>query len=152
MSTSTTLLKQLVGDAGAGQDQSHGTPTARDVMEKLALGIPPAISAFQAAVSAAVVGALVVEHTGRYDVVFTVNIGTAGTANDTVADVQVNGTPIDGSEITIANDDADGTTVRVEIQDVLLTQGDVVLIEVTAAATDGALATYCLYLKPVRPE
>lgn len=152
MSNETKQLKQLVGDGGAGHDQSHGSDTLRDVVAAMIDGMPPAVTARQATVATGVVNGCVVDRTGRYDVVLEMDVGTTGTADDTVVEAQANGTLIPDVTGTIDNTDADGTSVRAEAQNVLLTRGDVVQLEVTAAPTAGANGTYSLYLKPARAE
>lgn len=147
----TTLLKQMVGDAGAGHDESHGSDTTRDVLVALASMGPSALNVSEDP-AVAVAGGLVVDATGRYDVVLAVNVGTTGTAGQTDVELQLNAVTIAGTEVSVINTDADGTSVRALVQDVLLTQGDLLTIDVTAADASADLGTYSLYLRPVRPE
>lgn len=151
MSTTTTPLKQLLGDGGAGMDQSHGSSRLYDALKKMVECAPPFLTVRQdPTVGIPVAG--VVPATGYYDIELKVNVVDAGSAGQTDVEATLNATTIAGTECTIANTEPNDTTVSAEVENVLLTEGDVVAIEVTAADASATLGTYSLFLRPVKVE
>jgi hypothetical protein len=151
MTTTTTPLKQLLGEAGAGMDQSHGTTRLYDVIKKMVECAPPFLTVRQdPTVGIPVAG--VVPATGRYDIELKVNVVDAGSAGQTDVEATLNTTTIAGSEVTIGNAAANDTTASAVVEDVELTEGDVVAIEVTAADASATLGTYSLFLRPIKVE
>lgn len=69
-----------------------------------------------------------------------VRMGTCGSANSTTAQFQINGSNV-GSSFTYANDATDGL-VKVISLDEDVEPGDVLTLNVTAAATNGANLSY----------
>lgn len=148
-------LKQYVGEAGAGLDNSHSPRNGSrlyDVLKQLCLG-KPLVSGVLPTIATGVLARIPItapdtlrELSARVDV--------CGSAGNTVLEVRVN-TVVVGS-ITFANTDPDpsqkkltlGTGgVGVDVKD-----GDIVDINVSAAPTGGTGLAYALRSSPIDIE
>lgn len=151
MSNTTTLLKQNLGEAGAGLDKSQGGETLYDVAKKMVECAPPFLTVRQdPTVGIPVAG--IVPATGRYDVELKINVVDSGSAGTTTVIATLNTVEIEGTECDIGNAVANNTTRSAVVEDVLLTEGDVVAIQVTAADASSTLGTYSLFLRPIKVE
>lgn len=147
---SKTTLKESLGEAAAFIDDSHGEPRLLTVLKALASGGNP-LDAEQATVATDVIGTKVVS-APAYLTGLRIRVGTTGTAGSTTVQARLNGVG-QGSGVTVANTDADGTSVA-EVFDppVELVAGDLVEIEVTAAPTAGADLTASAQIQNVITE
>lgn len=148
-------LKRLLGNAGAGIDESSGGYSRLyDVLKALALAAGDVLAATVASPSAAVIATLLVDQPTRL-AGFGIDVGTTGTAGTTTVIVNKNGTPITAVTLSVANTEADGTSKFIDVDDfgdVDLDQGDIVTIEVTAAATGVAALNAVVRTNPVKVE
>ena len=131
---STATLKRLLGEGGAGIDDSMGFDNLYDVLKALAESAGDVINAYQATIATATIGGAVI-HTANKLVSLRTSVGTCGTANSTTVQVHVNG--VSKGELTTAHDETDGTKKSLEL-DVDLAVGDLVELVVSAAPTAGA--------------
>jgi hypothetical protein len=141
-------LKKMMGEGGAGQDESHGSDRLYDVLKALAEQ-GTLFSATQATVAAAAIGGFVADQTTKLRSLW-IDVAVAGTAGSTSVRARVNGTLV-GDTATVANTDADGTSIGVDL-DVEIEAGDLVEIVVTAAPTGGTGLTATLRMSPVTVE
>ncbi|MFA4972202.1 MAG: hypothetical protein WC683_06285 [bacterium] len=98
------------------------------------------VTAQVASPSAAVIATLLCDKAGTLES-FGIRVGTCGSAGTTTVIVNKNGTPVTDATISVAHDDPDGTATFLDTDDfgaVSFAQGDLLTIEVTAAATDVA--------------
>lgn len=143
-----TTLKKLLGDAGAGLDESNGADRLYDVLEALAYGLSEAVNAYQATVATATIGGMVADYAGTL-VGLRTSVGTCGTADSTTVQVHVNG--VSKGELTTAHDEADGTKKSLALS-VAVQAGDLIALVVSAAPTAGADLIASARVKPVTVE
>lgn len=147
---SNSVLKQRLGDAGAGLDSSFdGQNRLYDNLKSLSeLGY--SLDVYQTTIATATIASKVV-NTACKLTNFRTSVAVCGTADSTVVEVQVNGVEITAATTTIANDDADGVKSSVDLN-VTLAAGDLVEIVVSAAPTAGSGLTASLEFKTVTVE
>jgi len=145
---SVTTLKKLVGEAGAGLDESNGSNRLYDVLKAFAEALSEMVSAHQATIATATIASVVVDKPTRLDSLRTA-IGTTGTADSTTVQVHKNG--VSQGELTTANTEADGTEKSATLA-VDLVAGDLVELVVSAAPTGGAALAATARMRPVVVE
>lgn len=136
-----TTLKKLIGDGGAGLDQSHGSDWLRKVLadicnEKRVLG-----NAYLGTVATGILNGgsvAAVRPDGskhvRKPVLMSAELDVCGSAGSTTVQFRVNGVSV--ASITFANTDPDPSTKTVAIT-TQLNDGDYWDINVSAAPTGG---------------
>jgi len=153
---SVALLKQYVGEAGAGSDASH-SPSALptklyEILKQLCLG-KPLVSVIQPTIATGVLARIPItapdtlrELSARVDV--------CGSAGSTVVEVRVN-TVVVGS-LTFANTDPDPSQKKVTLgtgnAGVDVKDGDIVDINVSTAPTGGTGLAVAVRSSPVGIE
>lgn len=144
-------LKKLLGEAGAGLDSSHGSKTLYDVLKQLVtdvlFGRKHYLNAYQAAASVAVIGGFVAD--GPMLVTeFRGAVAVCGSANTTTGRLLKNGSATNMPTLSWAHGDTDGTVKSSGALAVALVAGDVLTIDVSAAATDATGVSLCAVLQP----
>jgi len=128
------ILKKLIGDAGAGMDESHGSDRLYGVLKALVENHSESLNAYQATIAAATISAMVVDAPCKLGRLRT-SIGTTGTADSTTVQVHING--VSKGELTTANTEADGTKKSTTALGTELAAGDLLELVVSAAPTGG---------------
>lgn len=148
-------LKRLLGEAGAGIDESFGHPEGRlyDVLKALVeAGTPLSASGDT---TAAVKATTVVAVDGTLGL-WTATIATTGSASGTTLVVNVNGTPVVGGTLVFDNTDADGIVKTLDLSTLgtaaAVVAGDLVSLEVTVQATASSGLTQTLSIQSVLVE
>lgn len=144
----TVKLKKALGDGGAGLDSSHGSDTLYDLLKELVGNLSEALSARLAAAATGVMAATVIQNPTRL-VGLAIRIADAGSAGTTTVQVRVNGQAV--GSLSIGNAEANDTYKALEL-DEALEEGDLVDINVSAAATDGAGLVATARLRPAAVE
>jgi hypothetical protein len=144
----TATLKKLLGNAGAGLDDSMGFDNLYDVLKALAEVAGDHLHAYQDTIATATIASMIADKAGTLTS-FRIAAATTGTANDTDVQVQVNG--VNKQELTIDNTDADGTKKSATLA-VAIAAGDLIELVVTAAPTAGAGLTASATVLPVTIE
>lgn len=154
-----TTLKRLMGDAGAGLDQSHSPPAPGRLYDVLAALVnqsrPPLLQANVAGtIATGVLNRITItapdvlrELSARVDV--------CGTAGQTVVQVRVNAVSV--GSLTIDNAAADPTQVKVQLgttpgAGIDVKDGDIVDINVSTAPTAGSGLTVAVRSCPIDVE
>lgn len=147
---SIATLKKTLGEGGAFFDDSSGEDNLYDVLKALAEGHSD-LDAYQAAAATAVIASKIIDKPTRLHS-FRLNVAVAGTAGQTDVDLVVNGDVI--ATLTVDNADADGTSVESEAAALPLdlAEGDLVQLEVSAAATDATGVTASCRISGVTPQ
>jgi hypothetical protein len=147
-------LKKLLGEAGAGMDQSHGAPSVlREVLTAMAKAGTPLNAAQVGAVSTGVKAAVVAPFDGVIGDI-AARLGTCGTAGSTTVVVNKNGTPL-ATGVAVAHDVADGEAQLADLSGDAAAEfsaGDYIEVEVTAVATGAADLDVSLSLRSVKVE
>lgn len=130
----TAILKKLMGEAGAGLDDSTGKDNLYDVLKALAEGAGQSLTAYQATIATATIAALVADSAFKIRSL-RVAVGTTGSAGATTLQVHLNGAS--QGELTVDNTDADGTKASLSLN-VDVVAGDLLELVVSAAPTSGA--------------
>lgn len=128
-----TVLKKLLAEGGAGQDRSHGSDTAYDVLKSMALESRPLLSTRLPTIATGVLAELI-NKGKRKLTAFKARVAVCGSAGSTVVELRVN-TVVVGT-LTFANTDPDPSTKEVAVNTVLA-DGDLVDINVSTAPTGG---------------
>ena len=144
----TATLKKLMGEAGAGFDDSMGFNNLYDVLVALAEVAGEKMHAYQDTIATATIASMIADKAGTLSS-FRIAAATTGTAGDTDVQVQLNG--VSQQELTIDNTDADGTKKSATLS-VAVAAGDLVELVVTAAPTAGAGLTASATILPVTIE
>jgi len=145
---SIKTLKQLLGNAGAGIDESHGTDRLYDILKAMLEGNSETISDIQATVATGLLAGIIADGEAKL-VSLRVKVGTTGTAGATTIQILLNGAS--QGELTVDNTDTDGTEKSLAL-DVDITAGDVLQLNVSAAPTGGANMIASARLQPVAIE
>lgn len=145
---SRAILKRSLGEAAAFFDDSNGQDNLLKVLQAMAASQGETIGYSQATPTTGVKGALLCDSPTMLANIY-VKAGTCGTAGQSDFDVNVNGVQV--AQISIGNAEADGTAKGLAIN-VELEAGDLVELELTAAATNAADLAATVRLKPVTVE
>ena len=145
----SVTLKKLIGSAGAGMDESHGTDTLYDVLKALAQSGGQSVSAQQAVIATATLGGMVADGASQLKSL-SIAAGTTGSAGSTTVQAHVNG--VSKGELTIANTEDDAVAKTLALTGVDLVAGDLVELVVSAAPTAGADLTATARLSNVVVE
>lgn len=141
-------LKSALGDGGSFFGDSHGEDNLYKVLKALAEEGAP-LNARQATIATGIIGGMLVDKATK-GVALRIAIGTTGDSGSTSVRAKLNGT-LTGATATIANTAADGTKAAVAL-DIALVAGDLLEIEVTAAATNAADLTASIHTRDVTVE
>lgn len=152
--TITTLKRSLGTDAQALTDVSYGVDGLKNVLQALAKVAGVTLKAAQATIAVAVLDGFLVEEAGDYQVMLRIEVGTTGTAGNTIVQVHKNGTLVTGATLTVANTEADGTKSALSAAIALsgLVAGDTITLEVTTAPTGGANLVASARMTPLAVE
>ena len=148
------ILKKLLGEAGAGLDDSSGlSSTLREVLTNMVkAGVPLAVR--QGTIATGILIRMVAQFDGVIgDLGLTV--GTTGTAGATSVVVNKNGTVLATAPVAVDNTDSDGISSSTDLSSdpaAAFVKGDIIDIEVTAAPTAGANLDVSLHLRPASIE
>lgn len=156
---SQALLKQYVGEAGAGSDASHSpsvTPSKLyDVLKQLAAPKPYLTAHVPGTVATGVLARLPITKSDTLrELVLRLDI--CGSAGATTVQVRVNGTLVTNGALTIDNAAVDPTQSKITLgtagAGVDVKDGDLVDINVSVAPTAGSGLTATVYGGPVGIE
>ena len=148
--TAPAQLKQYVGDAAAGLDNSHSPRNGSrlyDVLKQLALG-KPLLSVMQATIATGVLARIPITAPDTLREL-SVRVDVCGSAGATTVQARVN-TIVVGT-LTVDNAATDPTQVKLALA-VDLKDGDIVDINVSAAPTGGTGLAVALRSSPVDIE
>lgn len=144
-----TTLKKLLGEAGAGLDESYeGANRLYEVLKKMVQSQSESVSAFQATIATETLMAMVADAATKLTSL-RASVGTTGTADATTVQIHVNGNS--KGEVTIDNTDADGTKKAVSLA-IDIAEGDLLELVVSAAPTGGADLAASARLQPITVE
>ncbi len=156
---SQALLKQYVGEAGAGGASDHSpsaTPTKLyDLLKQLAQPKPYLSAHVPGTVATGVLARLPIT---RPDTLreLVVRLDVCGSAGQTVVQARVNGVLVTNGALTIDNAAADPTQVKVTLGSgnagIDVKDGDIVDINVSTAPTAGSGLSATIYGGPVGIE
>lgn len=139
-------LKKLLGDAGAGLDESGGLDTLHDVLANMAKGM--GVNAFQGTIATGIIGGMICNQAGKL-VNLRTSVGTCGSADATVVQVHKNG--VSQGSLSTDNAEADGTKKSLDLN-VSVAVGDLITLVVSAAPTGGANLVASAIVTPVVVE
>lgn len=156
--TAPAQLKQYVGEAGAGLDNSHSPRNGArvyDVLKQLALGKP--------LVNAYVPGTIATGVLARTPITapdtlreLVVRIDVCGSAGQTVVQARLNGVLVANGALTVDNAAVDPTQVKIALgangAGVDVKDGDIVDINVSVAPTAGTGLSAVIRSSPVDIE
>lgn len=148
------VLKKLLGEAGAGLDDSSGQPsTLREVLVNMVkAGVP--IAAHQITIATAIL----IRHVVQFDGVIGdlgLTVDDTGSAGSTQVVVNKNGTVLATTPVAVDNTDADGISSSTDLSGdpaAAFVKGDIIDIEVTVAPTAGVDLDVNLSLRPASIE
>lgn len=150
----SATLKQLLGNAGAGMDESMGFPPGcrlYDVLAELAQGGVQTLTGRLATPAVEIMNGMILDRDTKLTKL-RMAVGTTGTAGSTTCRVLKNGVAITGATLTIANTDADGSKDVTDDLDVDLEAGDLIEIDLSAIPTAGADVTVTAVMSSVVVE
>lgn len=146
-------LKKLLGDAGAGMDQSHGSNRLYDVLKQLVSDMQAArqtvVSAYLETIAT---GIIATRHAPKAGFLkkFTTTINVCGSSGNTTVRVLKNGAAVASLDLTTANTDPDPTTKTVDLgaAAVAVAAGDLIQIQISAAAGSATGLSATLVIEP----
>lgn len=150
----SATLKLLLGNAGAGMDESMGFPPGSrlyDVLAELVQGGVQTLTGRLATPAAAIMNGMVLDRATKLKKL-RMAVGTTGTAGSTTCRVLKNGVAVTGATLTIANTEADGTKDVTDELDVDFVAGDLIEIDLSAIPTGGADVTVTAVMSSVVVE
>lgn len=148
---SRATLKKILGEANAFFDESNGQPSIlREVLTALAEdGVQHSV--YQATIATATLFSMIVDKATTLRN-FRIAVADTGSATQSDVEVQLNGTTVTGTALSIVNTEADAIQKDSGELDVDLAVGDLVEIVVTAAPTSGVGLTASMRLGGVEVE
>lgn len=139
------ILKKLLGEAGAGLDSSSGNDNLRDVLVVLA-NRGPTLSAYLGTIATGILTSYVAKG-GEVLSQLSASVAVCGTASTTTVQLRVNGTA--KATLSFANTDTDPTTSSDAVDpEIVLAEGDIVDLNVSAAATNATGLSATAHFRP----
>lgn len=149
----TLKLKKLLGEAGAGLDDSNGGFTRlysvlKQLVTDAAYGRQQPVSAYLGTIATGILTSYIAPSAG-YMKKFSTVVAVCGSSGDTTVRVLKNGTAVAAFDLTTANADADGTAKTVTVASpVAVAVGDLIQLQVSAAAGSATGLSATLLIEP----
>lgn len=147
-------LKKLMGEAGAGLDDSNGGfanlyKVLKQLVTDVAFGRGQDVSAYQGTIATGILTAMVAPKAGVLKK-FSTFVAVCGSAGATTVRVLKNGVAVAALDLTTDNADPDATAKTVDLGTaaVAVAAGDLLQLSVSAAPTGGTGLSATLVIEP----